>query len=135
MKSIFTKITDWYEVRGLWKIPFNHERETSFIIEELLESTGKYNSLTARDIAEKMAKEITSSGTGTKEEVADAFGDIIVFCVGTIKRQGYNPEMVLEEVYKKINSRTGKIINDKFVKNQDPNMYKANFDKCKIEQQ
>ena len=132
MKRIFGKIMDWYDEKGLREVPFNHEKVTSFVIEELLESTGKYTSLTARDIAEKMAKEITSNGTATNEVIVDAYADIIVFCGGTIGRLGYDPDKVMDEVYKEIAARTGKIIDYKFVKDEGGDTYKANFDRCKI---
>jgi hypothetical protein len=57
--------------------------------------------------------------------------DIIVFASGAIAKSGYNPSLVMEEVYKEINSRKGTLVEGKFVK--DPNIvpYKADFSICK----
>jgi predicted HAD superfamily Cof-like phosphohydrolase len=70
------------------------------------------------------------NGTGTKEEIVDAFADIIVFSTGAIIKNGYDPEKVMDEVLKEIESRTGKIIDGKFVKDTDVKMYKAKFSEC-----
>ena len=101
------------------------------IIEELMESTGKEDSLSAREMAEKRAEEILNGNENqNKEEIVDAFADIIVFATGAIAKLGYDPEKVMDEVLKEIESRTGKMIDGKFVKDPSPKMYKANFSKC-----
>lgn len=74
--------------------------------------------------------EIVENGTGTREEIVDAFADIIVFSTGAIIKNGYNPEKVMDEVLKEIESRSGKIIDGKFVKDLNVKTYKANFSEC-----
>ena len=131
--TILKRIVDWNNQRGLIKKGFNHKNETSFIIEELLESTGKYDSLSAREKAEKITEQILENSEEKdlkKEGVIDAFADIIVFATGAIAKNGYNPEKVMDEVLKEIESRTGKMVDGKFVKDKNPKMYKADFSKC-----
>jgi predicted HAD superfamily Cof-like phosphohydrolase len=130
--TFFKKVVEWNRERGLLDNEFNHERENSFIIEELLESTGNYDSLSARGKAEDLAKQITHNSTQEPEKIIDALGDIIVFATGAIAKNGYDPEKVMDEVYKEINSRTGKLINGKFVKDAGADRYYANFSDCKL---
>jgi len=129
--SFFERIVNWNEERGLIEPGYDYLKETSFIIEELLESTGKYDSWIARDKALAYAKEIIENSEPSDENVLDAWSDIIIFAIGAIAKKGYNPEKVLEEVYKEIDSRTGKRINGKFVRDKDALIYQANFDSCK----
>lgn len=130
--TIFEKIIKWNNERGLIKKGFNHTKEISFIIEELLESTGKYDSLSAREKSEIISKEIVLEGEVNKEKIVDAFADIIVFATGAIAKVGYDPDKVMDEVFKEIDSRKGKLIDGKFVKDKDINQYYPDFDKCKI---
>lgn len=131
--NAFENIVKWNEERGLIKNGFNHEKEASFIIEELLESTGGYDSVSARERAATYAKEIVGDSAPTDEEVVDAFADIIVFATGAIKKKGYDPSKVMEEVCKEINSRTGKLEGGKFVKDKDAVLYQADLAACKCE--
>lgn len=132
-KDFFQRIVDWANERCILSQPFNHEKEVSFIVEELLESTGVHDSKSSREEAEKIAKNIIKNidKEVNPEKIVDAFADIIVFSIGTIAKLGYNPSKVMDEVHKEINSRTGKIINGKFEKDSNIKMYKANFDSCK----
>lgn len=130
----FSRVLEWNKERNLLALGFNHEQEASFIVEELLESTGSYNSETARDLAKEKARELVSDTKELEPEKAvDAFADIIVFATGAIAKLGYEPSAVMEEVYKEINSRTGKIIDGKFVKDKDVVPYQADFSNCKLE--
>ena len=131
--SILKRIIDWNNQRGLIEKGFNQKNEVSFIVEELLESTGKYDSLSAREKAEEITVEILKGEENqNKEEIIDAFADIIVFATGAIGKLGYDPEIVMDEVLKEIESRTGKMIDGKFVKDLDAKMYKADFSKAEI---
>ena len=133
--SILKRIVDWNNERGLIKKGFNQKVETAHIIEELLESTGNYDSLSARGRAEELAEEfLQGKENQNKEEIVDAFGDIIVFATGTLAKLGYDPDIVMDEVLKEIESRTGKMIDGKFVKDLDVKMYKADFEKAKNEE-
>jgi hypothetical protein len=130
--TIFQKIIQWNKERGLLDKEFNHQKEVSFIIEELLESTGNHDSITARDKAEKIANDIVTPDYFEEEKVIDAFGDIIVFATGVIAKLGYNPDKVMEDIYKEIDSRKGKLIDGKFVKDPEATKYIADFSKCKL---
>ncbi|MDD3693986.1 MAG: hypothetical protein PHC89_01165 [Candidatus Pacebacteria bacterium] len=130
MDDILTKIKKWNKERLLHKVPFDHTREASFIIEELLESTGTYDSVTARTLAENYAKEIISTSAESKEAILDSFADIVVFAVGTMVKLGYDPAKVMEEVFKEIDSRKGTVINGKFVKDPNAKRYTADFSQC-----
>ncbi len=133
--NMFKKIVLWNKERGLIEKGFNHEKEISFIIEELLESTGAYDSISAREVAEAMSAKIISSKREVSHEViVDAFADIIVFATGAIAKLGYDPNIVMDEVYKEINSRKGKLIDGKFIKDLKIIPYKANFKIAKTTQ-
>ena len=129
--SILKKIVEWNNERGLIEKGFNHKNEVSFIIEELLESTGKYDSVTARERATNISKSIINNEDIDSETVVDAFADIIVFATGAIAKIGYDPDKVMDEVFKEIDSRKGSMIDGKFVKNLDVEMYSADFSTCK----
>jgi len=131
--SILKKIVDWNNERGLIKKGFNHEIEMSFIVEELLESTGKFNSEDAREEALKIAKVINEDSKAEPEHIIDAFADIIVFATGAIAKNGYDPDKVMDEVYKEIDSRKGKLVDGKFVKDLDAERYIADFSECKTD--
>lgn len=131
--DMFEKIVKWNEERGLIERGFDHSKEASFILEELLESTGNYDSITARERAMGYANEIVGDAHAKEVQIVDAMADIIVFATGAIAKNGYNPSKVMDEVYKEINSRTGKLIDGKFVKDKDAKVYEADFSTCKVE--
>lgn len=128
--DFFQRIVKWNQERA--NMTFDHHKETSFIIEELLESTGHFDSVTAREKASELATEIVGTPDATPEQVVDAFADIIVFATGAITKLGYDPSKVMEEVYQEVNSRTGQIIDGKFVKNPDAVLYQADFTNCTL---
>lgn len=82
--TTFERIIKWNEERRLLSAP-SHSKEASFIAEELSEFL-RANSL---------------------EDRVDAMADIIVFAVGYIAKLGLNPEMVMDECLKHIESRKG----------------------------
>lgn len=131
--SMFQKIVDWNDERGLIERGFHFKNEVSFITEELLESTGKYDSISGREEALRLADEIVGEIDPEAEKVVDAMADIIVFATGAIAKLGYDPTKVMDEVYKEINSRTGQLVDGKFVKNKEAVLYQADFTACKIE--
>jgi predicted HAD superfamily Cof-like phosphohydrolase len=128
----FTRVVQWNKERNLLALGFDHQKEVSFIVEELLESTGKHDSLSARAYAETLAKDIVGDSHSTPEQQVDALADIIVFATGAIAKAGYDPTKVMEEVYQEIHSRTGKLVDGKFVKDPDAVPYKADFTDCKL---
>lgn len=129
--DIFEKIVAWNEERNLLALGFNHTKEASFIVEELLESTGAYDSVTARERALTLAEDIVGDATAAPETVVDAWADIIVFATGALAKLGYDPSKVMDEVYQEINSRTGTLVEGKFVKDPDAVLYQADFSTCK----
>lgn len=131
--DMFQKIVEWNRERGILNLQFDHVKETSFITEELLESTGHYDSVTAREKAMEYAKEIVGNPDSTPEQIVDAWADIIVFATGGIAKLGYDPSKVMEEVYQEINSRTGQMIDGKFVKDPDAVLYQADLSACKLD--
>jgi NTP pyrophosphatase (non-canonical NTP hydrolase) len=130
--NMFKKIIEWNRARGLIDRQFNHKIEASFIIEEVLESTGNIKSEEARERALAYADEMIINPDGNPESIVDALGDIIVYATGAMGKLGYDPSQVMEEVYKEINSRTGTLIDGKFVKDQNAERYTADFTHCKL---
>lgn len=130
--DMFQRIVEWNRERGILNLDFNHVKETSFIIEELLESSGHYDSLTARDKATTIATDIIGAPNASPEQVVDAFADIVVFATGAMAKLGFEPSKVMEEVYKEINSRTGEMVDGKFIKHADVVPYQADFSDCKL---
>ncbi len=132
--SILKKIVAWNRERGLIERGFDHTNEVSFIIEELMESTGNDDSVSARDRAQTLAHTITEESNPDPETVVDAFADIIVFATGALAKLGYDPDKVMDEVHKEISSRTGKLVDGKFVKDPDAERYYADFTDCKFDE-
>lgn len=131
--NMFQKIVSWNKERGLLTKGFDHTNEVSFIVEELLESTGNYDSISAREKSKEIAGEITKNANPQPEEIIDALGDIIVFATGAMAKVGYDPSKVMDEVYAEINSRTGAMVDGKFIKDPNAKMYTANFTDCKLD--
>jgi hypothetical protein len=82
--TIFDRIVKFNKDRHLLTDP-NWQKEFSFIAEEMSEGLR----------------------ANTTEDRIDAMADIIVFAVGTIKKAGYDPNNIMEEVLKHIESDTG----------------------------
>jgi hypothetical protein len=156
------KIVKWNEERGLICKPeeVQIENEMSYIVEEVIEAMTLKKSKEARPFAKlicdaiyngnitMLAQIIEDEGLNKVqdysepiapfdgERVADACGDIKVFATGTIRKSGYNPDIVQSEVQEEIDSRVGSIIDGKFTKDMSPeaqaNWYKADFKKALI---
>ena len=135
--------------RGLHKQPYNPINEHTNIVEELLESIGFDVPKAKREDLSKywniFVSELESTETITRLdkdtqgawEQIDAYGDVIVFAIGTIAKLGYDPEKVLVEIAREINSRSGYMINGKFEKDlsleSKAKWHKANFKHCELE--
>ena len=134
--------------RNLHNQPYNPLNEHTNIIEELLESIGfdvpKIKREDLSDYWSIFISELESNETihrldentqGTWEQI-DAYGDIIVFACGAIAKLGYDPEKVLQEIAREINSRSGEMVNGKFEKDRSPEAmsrwYTANFKYCEL---
>jgi predicted HAD superfamily Cof-like phosphohydrolase len=137
------RIVKWQKERLLDKQPFNPEVEITNIVEEIYEMFDvKDKRFNERAIASYNTKNLIEhmrmwGGSFDNEEaVVDAFADIIVFSVGAIMKLGYDPEKVMDEVLKEIESRKGKIVDGKFVKDTSEKAkkqwYKANLANCRV---
>jgi hypothetical protein len=106
--TIFDRIIEFNVKRNLLKTP-NWEKEFSFIAEELSEG------LRANDVEGKL----------------DALADIIVFATGAMKKAGYNPNIIMEEVLQHIESDKGYFDKEqgKWIKTE--RSYTPNFNKAK----
>lgn len=138
------------EERLLDKQEFDLKVESTNILEELLEAHGVQDDAD-RTYSKEVYKELIllvdkvkkhdrySYKETTEDDIIDAFADINVFSFGAISKQEVNPIIVMDEVAKEINSRTGMIIDGKFTKDKSDEAkakwYKANFDKARISKQ
>lgn len=134
------RIVKWNQDRNMIKGIDNvdMEKEISFIIEECIEMVTPLKSEQARDFAEEIAKLIMSKSDGEfdRERIVDGAADVKVFATGLIRKINYDPDVVMDEVIKEIESRVGSIQDGKFVKDRSPeavaNWYKADFSKADL---
>jgi len=94
----FDLIRDWAATRGLYDEGDSH---TQYV--KLQEECGE------------LAKALLQDD---KPEVVDAIGDIVVVLTNLAHLQGYDIEHCIDEAYKVIANRTGKMINGTFVKDK-----------------
>ncbi len=95
----FDLIRNWAATRGLYNEGNSH---TQYV--KLQEEAG--------ELAKALLK-------NDKPEVIDAIGDIVVVLTNLAHLEGYNIEYCIDEAYKVIAARTGKMINGTFVKDTD----------------
>jgi hypothetical protein len=138
---VIEEIKEFQINRNLHKQDFEWLNETTNIVEELLEIDGYSVPSEKRDKLKQKVKEKFKEIVNeldlkkeNKDHPVDGFADIIVFSIGAIMKMEYEPVCVLSEVAKEINSRTGKIINGKFIKDTSKEAkkrwYKADHSKC-----
>ncbi len=140
--NALSEITRFQTDRELDRKEFDWNVEAANIVEELLEAVGVNDRnvalLSVGDIQLRIHEKVQAGLViaPTKEDQVDAFADVIVFACGALTKLGYEPEKVLIEVAKEINSRQGKMIDGKFVKDKTPDAkklwYKANFKHCNL---
>lgn len=116
MISLLKRIVQWNKDR---KIPhvFDHEAEYGMLQEELDEfDDAAFN----QDII----------------GIVDSLADLIVVATGSIWKLGYDPDEVMEETLKEIESRGGAINTKtgKWEKQLSGNEYKADYGSCKIKE-
>lgn len=134
------RIVNWNEERNLVKTPNDIDmmKEISFIIEECIEMISPLRSEDARTLAEDISEHIMtySDGKFDRERIVDGAADIKVFATGLIRKLNYDPDVAMEEVLQEIESRTGEIVDGKFVKDKTPEAqakwYKADFSKAEL---
>lgn len=110
---MINRIVEWNKARQLHMTPFSWEKEFSFIAEELAEGL--------RDSHE--------------HDKIDAMADMVVFAIGAMFKRGYDPEIVMDEVLKEIESRKGYFDTEqnKFIKtNSKEDMLKADYERARI---
>jgi len=95
----FDLIRNWAATRGLYNEGNSH---TQYV--KLQEEAG--------ELAKALLK-------NDKPEVIDAIGDIVVVLTNLAHLEGYDIEYCIDEAYKVIAARTGKMINGTFVKDTD----------------
>ena len=141
--NIFKRIEKWNKDRLLDKQEFNSGNEIVNIAEELFESLGydipkrkrRYLRMMVLGYMKEIADELNVDyKKPTKQDIIDAYCDIIVFATGALLKLGVDPECAMEETLKEIESRTGSIIDGKFQKDTSEEAkskwYKADYDKC-----
>jgi len=163
MKTENQRIKEWNEERGLIKTPkdINLVNEFSFIVEEILEGLTNLKSEEAREYAKTLTKTIASGNIKylcdlieehnldieqdggdeiiplSNDEVVDALCDIKVFASGSIRKLGYDADIAMDETLKEIESRVGKQIDGKFVKDKSDEAkakwYKADYSLAIVE--
>jgi len=94
----FDLIRDWAAKRGLYA---NGNSHTQYV--KLQEEAGE------------LAKALLQKD---KPEIVDAIGDMVVVLTNLAHMEGYDIEYCIDEAYKVIASRTGKMINGTFVKDK-----------------
>ncbi len=137
-ETTLSRIVKWNKERQLIKKP-ELQNEVEFIIEELLEMITPMKSDEAREEAKTIASDMKAMAAGyqpTPHQVVDAAADIIVFATGLIAKMGFDPDNVMVEVQKEIDSRVGsKDASGKWVKDNSPEAkakrYTADFKKCR----
>ena len=95
----FDLIRNWAATRGLYNEGNSH---TQYV--KLQEEAG--------ELAKALLK-------NDKPEIIDAIGDIVVVLTNLAHLEGYDIEYCIDEAYKVIATRTGKMINGTFVKDAD----------------
>ena len=94
-----------------------------------------FNAVAERNmLAEELEEFEDATQNADEHEQVDALADTVVLAVGALHKMGYDPEAVLTETLKEINSRQGELneATGKWEKdrNQDPTtLYKAVYTK------
>jgi len=138
--EIIKRIKKWQKDRLLDKMPFNWSNEATNIVEELIEILGyKVPKEKREDLRQEFGKfvadfvnkhNLEELQEDEGDRIVDGLSDIVIFAVGGMMKAGYEPTCVLNETLKHIESRTGKIINGKFVKDENVKTYTPQYDKC-----
>ncbi len=89
------------------------------------------------NVVEELGEWIEAWKQNDEHEKVDALSDIIVFCSTELLKMGYDPEKVVKETYREIQSRSGSWNSEgtKWVKDESPeakaSWIKSDFSKCK----
>jgi len=162
MLTLNQRIVKWNKDRGLLAQPakeVDHVNEIAMIFEEGVECLTSKDSEEARPIAlliakalkngnaDRLAKLIVAGELDTvkgdepiidkpHEDIIDDLNDIIVFATGFQAKLGYYPDIAMEQTLLEIESRTGSIIDGKFIKYKSEvaksKWIKADYSKAKL---
>lgn len=108
-------VIEWAKEKGILEkaTPLAQAEKTQEEVDEFM--LGVYNqSLNYDSFINAKGKRVN-----TKDEIKDALGDILVTIIIGAELQGLKLEDCLESAYNVISKRTGKMIEGKFVKDQD----------------
>ena len=94
----FTKIREWATERGLYE---KGDPKTQYL--KLMEEAGELGRALLKD---------------NQPEVVDAIGDMVVVLTNLANLAGYEIEYCIDQAYKVIANRTGKMVNGTFVKTE-----------------
>jgi len=97
--NIVSEVELWARVHGLDR-PSNSSNQIIKLMEEVGELSAAYNK-------------------GQQNKVIDSIGDIQIVLIILCMQLGLGYQMSLDEAYKQIKYRKGKMINGSFVKNED----------------
>ena len=129
--TLLERLVNYNKIRGLDKQEFNLRIASMNILEELLEAHGIHD-VKERVITSQLYLKLLESVEETKmytpslykpateTDIVDAFMDMSVYSFGEPLKLGYNPIQCLSEVELEISSRTGEIVDGKFVKDTTP---------------
>ena len=99
MKSnVIDKVIKWNKDRNLDKKEFNLIQEVSYLYSEILELSGleiKDHDKVAYDYINKLFINNKNNNL-TNEDIADGFGDIIIFSIGALLKLGFDPNKVID---------------------------------------
>ena len=146
MSKAIIEIVRFQTDRGLHLKDFHTVNENANIVEELLEASAldveKKDRPFLKKAWERFVGDVQRENIAikvaefSKGMVVDAYADVVVFAIGAIRKLGYDPEKVLLEVGKEINSREGSMVDGKFEKDLSDEAkakwYKADYDNCKV---
>ena len=144
MSKIINGVRDWAIKRNINKMRPDRRVFISNIIEELLEGLNAKNDEITKWLTAKVWQYENIVTPIDEEDYIDSLADIAVFALTEMTKYGYEPNLVMKETLKEINSRkqdlkqrldweaegaTGKWLKDQ---DQDPKtLYKANYSVCK----
>lgn len=113
-QELEVKVLEWAKEKGILDkaTPLAQAQKTEEEVNELLEA------VTHQQSGNKTFINSKGKLVNTREEVIDAFGDILVTIIIGSELQGLKLEHCLQSAYNVISKRTGKMIKGQFVKDK-----------------
>lgn len=141
--NVYEKLRVWRDSRNIKA--YDHKVQVSNIVEEVMELMYIPKSLNIKLFQKEIIDNYYVDDTTPKDKI-DAYCDLIVFSINAIELLGYDADKCMNETIKEISSReqnpSQKEIwskwgaSGKWEKNKDQDistLYKADYDRCKIE--